>query len=105
MFGTLQGCLGKNVNSTGRQRSGLSTEELGAMFPNPRFAWWELPLSHWRCWIMCRHGNVSLVSGKVSYSGPEETHLDESVFRNVPGKNFSLHESAFYLNKLSLKIS
>lgn len=39
MFGTLQECLGKNVNSTGRQRFGLSTEELGAIFPNPRFAW------------------------------------------------------------------
>lgn len=38
MFGTLQECLGKSANSTGRQRSGLSTKELGAVFPNPRFA-------------------------------------------------------------------
>lgn len=38
MFGTLQECLGKSANSTGRQRSGLSTKEHGAVFPNPRFA-------------------------------------------------------------------
>lgn len=31
MFGSLQKCLGKNVNSPGRQRFGLSKEELGAM--------------------------------------------------------------------------
>lgn len=75
------------------------------MFPNPKFAWWELTLLHWRCWIPCCHGNVSVVSGTVSYPGPEETLLDESVFRNVPEKSFSLDELAFYHNKLLLKNS
>lgn len=75
------------------------------MFPNPKFAWWELTLLHWRCWIPCCHGNVSVISGTVSYPGPEETLLDESVFRNVPEKSFSLDELAFYHNKLLLKNS
>lgn len=48
---------------------------------------------------------MSLVAGKVSYPGLEETLLDESVFRNVPEKSFSLYESALYHNKLLLKNS
>lgn len=61
----------------------LTLEELGFMSP-------------WKC---------ELASGKVSYPRPEETLLDEIVFRNVPEKTFSLDVSAFYCNKLLLKNS
>lgn len=48
---------------------------------------------------------MSLVSGKVFYPETEETLLDESVFRNVPEKSFSLAASVFHHNKLLLENS
>lgn len=93
----------KHESPLGSQRFGLSAEELGAPFSNPRFAWQELPLSHWECWIPCTQGIVGFVSDKVSYPRPEGTLLNENVFRSVPEESFSLDESAFSHNKILLK--